>query len=267
VISFPVLGFTLVLMAVVMSTAWVVQRAVGNSGWIDAFWTFGTGAAGIVAALIPFAGAEGPSARQLLAAAVVLLWAVRLGGYITLRVATSAEDARYARLRNEWGADYQRKLYLFVLPQAGASALLCVSIMAAASRPVGGLEGRDIIAAAILLVAISGEGLADAQLAAFKRAGPPKGSVCDKGLWAWSRHPNYFFEWFGWLAWPVMGLDPSRPVSWLTLIAPLAMFGVLRFLTGVPPLEEIMLASRGDTYRAYQARTSAFLPMPPKSGA
>ncbi len=266
-ISLPVLGLTLLLMAVVMNVAWAFQRQVGNSGWIDVFWTFGTGAAGIIAALFPFAGDGAPSTRQLLAAAIILIWALRLGGYIARRVATSAEDARYARFRTVWGEGYQRTLYLFVMPQAAITAVLCASIASAANRPVAGLDGRDIAAAAILLIAIAGEGLADAQLAAFKKAGPPKGSVCDRGLWAWSRHPNYFFEWTLWLAWPVMGLDLTRPVSWLTLVAPIAMFGVLRFLTGVPPLEETMLASRGDTYRAYQARTSAFFPLPPKSGA
>ena len=266
-VSLPVLGLTLAWMTVVMNAAWVTQRAAGNSGWIDVFWTFGTGAAGMMAALAPFAGAEGPSARQLLAAGIILVWALRLGGYIAHRVAVSAEDARYTRYRVVWGESYQRTLYLFVLPQAAISALLCASIMAAASRPVAGLDLRDILAAVILLVAIAGEGLADAQMAAFKRRGPPKGSVCSKGLWAWSRHPNYFFEWFGWLAWPVMGLDPGRPVTWLTLIAPAAMFGVLRFLTGVPPLEETMIASRGDAYRTYQATTSAFFPLPPKQGA
>jgi len=198
---------------------------------------------------------------------IILIWAVRLGGYIARRVAGGAEDARYAHFRGEWGAAYQRTLYLFVMPQAAISAGLCVSIMIAAARPAPGLDLRDCLAIAILIVAIAGEALADGQLAAFKKADPKKGAVCDVGLWAWSRHPNYFFEWAGWLAWPVMGLDPARPVTWLTLIAPAAMFGVLRFLTGVPPLEETMIASRGQTYRAYQAKTSAFFPLPPKHGA
>jgi steroid 5-alpha reductase family enzyme len=266
-LSLPILGLALVLMALAMNAAWAFQRRVGNSGWIDVFWTFGTGVAGVLAALFPFAGAAAPSARQMLAAGIILIWALRLGGYIARRVATSDEDARYARFRKIWGEGYQRTLYLFVMPQAAISALLCASIMIAAHRPLAGLDARDLAAAAILLIAIAGEGLADAQMAAFKKSAPPKGSVCDRGLWAWSRHPNYFFEWTLWLAWPVMGLDPARPVTWLTLIAPVAMFGVLRFLTGVPPLEETMIASRGDAYRAYQARTSAFFPLPPRHGA
>ena len=261
-----VIALTLLLMAAVMNAAWLFQRAAGNSGWIDVFWTFGTGAAGMLAALLPFAGETGPSVRQIIAAAIIALWALRLGGYIGARVAKSDEDARYARFRKEWGDGYQRTLYLFVMPQAAISAALCVSILIAA-QTTAPLGPRDFAAAAILLLAIGGEALADAQMAAFKRGGAPKGSVCDKGLWAWSRHPNYFFEWTGWLAWPVMGLDVTQPVTWLTLIAPAAMYGVLRFLTGVPPLEATMLESRGAAYRAYQARTSAFIPLPPKTGA
>ncbi len=261
-----VLFLCLFLMAGVMNLAWLYQKAAGNSGWIDVYWTFGTGAAGMLAALWPLAGEGAPAWRQALAAAIILVWALRLGGYITRRVATSAEDARYAHFRQDWGARYQRTLYAFVMPQALISTLLCVSIMIAARRPVSGLDVRDLLAAAILLAAIGGEAVADAQLARFKQTSTRKGAICASGLWAWSRHPNYFFEWLGWLAWPVMGLDPTAPLTWLTLLAPAAMFGVLRFLTGVPPLEETMIASRGEAYRAYQARTSAFFLMPPKQG-
>ena len=99
----------------------------------------------------------------------------------------------------------------------------------------------------------------------FRRDPASKGRVCEIGLWAWSRHPNYFFEWFGWLAYPVIALDPARPLTWLSLTAPLVMFLLLTRVSGVPPLEEAMIRSRGDAYRAYQARVSAFFPLPPKS--
>lgn len=263
-LSLTVLALILAAMAMVMNLAWLVQWRAGNSGWIDVFWTFGTGAVGAVAALFPFAGDGAPSARQALAALIISVWAIRLGAYVAHRVATSAEDTRYARFRTEWGGAYQRTLYLFIMPQALITTLLCVSIMVAANRAPAGLDVRDYLAFGVLLVAIAGESLADAQLARFKKTNTKKGAICDVGLWGWSRHPNYFFEWFGWLAWPVMAFNPAAPITWLTLIAPLAMYGVLRFLTGVPPLEETMLKSRGKAFVAYQARTSAFLPLPPR---
>jgi steroid 5-alpha reductase family enzyme len=254
-------------MLAAMSAAWAYQRAVGNSGWIDVFWTFNSGIAGAVAALVPAAAAHGPNPRQWLVAALVAVWAIRLGGYIALRVARSEEDTRYQHFRRQWGARYQSTLYLFVLPQALITGLLCVSIQTAAQRANLDLGLRDALGAAILVIAIAGEALADRQLARFKAQNRKKGAICDAGLWRWSRHPNYFFEWFGWLAYAAIALDPAAPVTWLTLAAPAAMYLVLRYATGVKPLEETMIASRGDAYRAYQARTSAFIPLPPRSGA
>lgn len=254
----------LVFMIVVMNAAWATQRAVKNSGWIDVFWTYGTGIAGAVAALWPMPDTAWPFPRQLLVAMVVIVWAARLGTYVMLRVMNSSEDARYVRFKKDWGKGYQKKLYWFVLPQALITALLTISIMGAAWRGSQALDWRDFAGVAILLIAIGGESLADKQLAAFKRANTEKGAINDKGLWGWSRHPNYFFEWFGWLAYPAIAFDPGSPMTWLTWLAPVAMFGVLRFMTGVPPLEASMIASRGDAYRQYQARTSAFFPLPPK---
>ena len=96
-----------------------------------------------------------------------------------------------------------------------------------------------------------------------------QGRVCDVGLWRWSRHPNYFFEWFGWLAYPVIALSIDHPLSypwgWATLLAPVFMYWILVHVTGIPPLETQMLRSRGDRYRHYQSRTSAFFPLPPQA--
>jgi steroid 5-alpha reductase family enzyme len=265
-VSGPLLGIVLGVMAVVMTAAWATQRAANNSGWIDVFWTYGTGAAGVTAALWPFSG--DPTLRQMMVAALVAVWAIRLGTYILRRVATShQEDARYAKFKAEWGDKYQSKIYWLILPQALITTIMMVSVELAANRPVSGLDGRDLLGCAILVIAIGGESLADAQLARFKKANRHKGAICQAGLWSWSRHPNYFFEWFGWLAYPVIALNLASPVTVLTLAAPAMMFVVLRFITGVPPLEDTMLQSRGDAFRAYQHRTSAFIPLPPHKGA
>jgi steroid 5-alpha reductase family enzyme len=260
-VSLPLLAGILVVMGLVMTGAWAAQKAAGNSGWIDVFWTYGTGAAGVAAALWPFQGPLTP--RQMLVAALVAIWALRLGTYILRRVTTShEEDARYAKFKREWGVHYQTKIYGLILPQALITTIMMVSVEAAANRPVAGLDARDLLGAAILAIAIGGESLADWQLSRFKKTNTKKGAICDVGLWGWSRHPNYFFEWVGWLAYPVIALNLSAPVTLLTLLAPATMFIVLRFITGVPPLEDTMLQSRGDAFRAYQNRTSAFIPLP-----
>ena len=126
----------------------------------------------------------------------------------------------------------------------------------------GGWRAQDYLGALILLTGIAGEALADAQLKAFRTDPANKGKVCDVGLWAWSRHPNYFFEWFGWLAYPVIAISAGYGWGWFALLGPVFMYWILVHVTGIPPLEEQMLRSRGDAYRAYQSRTRKFFPLP-----
>jgi len=128
------------------------------------------------------------------------------------------------------------------------------------------LSIADGLGALILAIAIAGEGIADAQLRQFKSLAANRGRVCDVGLWRWSRHPNYFFEWLVWLAYPVIAIDLTGAYAWgwLALLAPAFMYWLLVYVSGIPPLEAAMLRSRGQLYKAYQARTHAFIPMPPR---
>jgi steroid 5-alpha reductase family enzyme len=252
-------------MTVVMVCAWGYGLARGNGGWTDVFWTFGTGIALAAAALFPLEAGAAPQMRQWLTAGLVALWALRLGGYLAPRVAAHPEDPRYARFRADWGKDHARNMLFVTLPQAPASALLALSVLAAARTPGAALALRDVLGVAVFLIALGAEGLADAQMKLFKADPSNAGKVADVGLWGWSRHPNYFFEWLAWLAYPVIALDPARPITWLSLSAPVVMFLLLTRVSGIPPLEEAQLRSKGEAYRAYQARVSAFFPLPPKS--
>ena len=254
----------LVFMTAVMRCAWGYGLARRNGGWTDVFWTFGTGVALASAALFPLSSGAGPQPRQWLVAGLVALWALRLGSYVAARVAGHREDARYARFRQDWGQAYGRNMLFVSLPQAPAAAVLALSVVVAARTPGPGLTLRDLLGTAILIVAIGGESLADAQMKRFKARPENGGKVADAGLWGWSRHPNYFFEWLGWLAYPVIGLNPGRPVTWLSFAAPAVMFVLLTRISGIPPLEEAQLRSKGEAYRAYQRRVSAFFPLPPK---
>jgi len=249
----------LVLMTGVMTAAWAYGLKVRNAGWTDVFWTFGTGAALAGAALWPIGGG-GPEPRQWLAAGLVALWSVRLGRHLAARVAGGPEDARYAAFRQRFGEAYPVRMLGVVLAQAPAAALLALSVIAAVRRPDPGLDLRDLAAVLLFATAMAGEAVADAQLRAFKADPANRGKVMDRGLWARSRHPNYFFEWLAWLAWPVMAFDPGQPASWLTPVAPVVMYLLLNLVSGVPPLEAAMLRSRGQAFRDYQARTPAFFP-------
>jgi steroid 5-alpha reductase family enzyme len=258
-------GAAAVGLVLVMSAAWLVQKRTGQGGWADAFWSLGLGAAGVAVALYPIDGTA-PSARQYLAALLIGLWGLRLGLHIAKRAAHEGEDARYARLRQDWGDGFQAKMFGFLMIQAGAAAFLALSVMAAARNPAPGLSLQDALATVVFVGALLGEGLADHQLAAFKRNADNKGRICDVGLWSWSRHPNYFFEWLGWCAWPVFAINLSGewPWGWLALTGPAYMYWLLTKVSGVPLLEEHMQRSRPEAFAAYAARVSAFFPRPPR---
>jgi steroid 5-alpha reductase family enzyme len=251
-------------LSVLMAGAWVVQQRTGNSGWVDTIWTFSLGLVGAVSALWPIGGAA-PNARQWLVAALVAIWSLRLGLHIAVRTSGITDDPRYAAFAKEWGVASPRKMFLFLQNQGFGSIPLVFSIFVAARFPSDLLRVQDYLGVLILFAGIAGEALADAQLKRFRTDQANKGRVCDIGLWRWSRHPNYFFEWFGWLAYPVIALSPYYAWGWATLLAPAFMYWILVHVTGIPPLEEQMLRSRGERYRDYQARTSMFFLLPPQA--
>jgi len=253
-------------LSVVMMLAWAYQRRVNNAGWVDVFWTAGLGLAGVAMALAPIPGTSGPTERQVLIALMAAVWAIRLGSYLGIRVAHHAEDVRYNDFRRAWGADFQRRMFWFLQAQAAASIILAICILAAARHPATGIRLADWLGVAILAIAIGGEGIADSQLKQFKGNPANKGGVCNIGLWRWSRHPNYFFEWLVWVSYAVMAADFSGVYlwGWIALIGPVSMYYLLVYVSGIPPLETLMLKSRGDAYRRYQAVTSAFFPLPPR---
>jgi steroid 5-alpha reductase family enzyme len=260
--------FAAVFLSVAMAGAWLVARKPGQSGWTDVFWTFATGAAGVLVAVgLPSVGAlahPALPARQGLVAALAAIWALRLGLHIAARTRHHGDDPRYAALREEWGPRFPLRLFMFLQVQAAAALLLVVSIVLAAHNPAPQLGWGDALGAVILMGSIFGEGAADRQLRRFRANPANRGQVCDQGLWSLSRHPNYFFEWLGWTAYAVIALAPAAypATAWLALIGPVFMYVLLVHVSGVPPLEEHMLKSRGPEFRAYQARVSAFWPIP-----
>jgi len=264
--TLPMVGLVVAValgLAAAMALAWGVQRATGTSGWVDAIWSYATGAAGVAMAVVPLD--DGAAAwRQWLVAGVMAAWGVRLGTHIALRAAAGHEDPRYAAFRRDWGAGFQARMFRFLQLQAFAGFLLVLSVLAAARHPAPEFRIADAVALLILVVAVAGEAVADAQLRRFRADPANRGLVCEAGLWAWSRHPNYFFEWLLWCAWPVMAIGAGWEWMLLSLVAPALMYWLLVHVSGIPPLEAVMMASRGDRYRDYQRRVPAFFPRPPR---
>jgi len=252
-----------VTLALIMTGAWAVQLRTGQSGWIDTIWSFAVGVVGAAAAVAPIAGQEGLTARQMLVAACALAWSVRLGLHIMRRTLRGGDDPRYKALREEWGANFIFRLFLFLQVQAAAAFVLVICVLAAA-RNTAPLGWGDALGLAILAVAVLGEAAADAQLARFAGSPGAKGAVCEIGLWRYSRHPNYFFEWLAWLSYPVIavGLPADNHYGLIALAGPAMIYWLLVHASGIPPLEAHMLKSRGTAFADYQKRVNAFFPGP-----
>lgn len=249
-------------LCICMSFAWLIWRSTRNSGWVDTIWTFSVGAVGLAGAAMPPTGSAASGARRALVAAFALAWALRLGLHIARRTQGITDDPRYAKLLRGWGSDASRQMFFMVQKQALVSVPLSLAMVLAAANPEATLRLQDWLALLVFAVAVFGEWTADAQLHRFAADPANRGKVCDVGLWRWSRHPNYFFEWLGWLAYPLLAIG-AWEWGWVALAAPACMYWLLVHVSGVPPLEAHMLATRGDAYRDYQARTNAFFPAPP----
>uniref|UniRef100_UPI003101AC84 DUF1295 domain-containing protein n=1 Tax=Neorhizobium sp. EC2-8 TaxID=3129230 RepID=UPI003101AC84 len=253
--------FIAVWLSLAMACAWGVQRATGLSGWIDTIWSFAVGLGGIAAALFP----NGDFGRRITALVLIATWATRLASHIGIRTHSGGEDPRYAKFLEEWGDNAAWRLFLFLQIQALAAFILVLAVYLAATNDTPFPRLPDGFAMLVAIVALSGEASADRQLARFRRTPEAKTEVCQVGLWRYSRHPNYFFEWLFWCVWPIFAITASA-WTWASLLAPALMYWLLVHISGIPPLEEYMLRSRGDRFRALQERVNAFFPGPRRNG-
>jgi steroid 5-alpha reductase family enzyme len=251
-------------LSAIMTGAWQIQRSTGHTGWIDVCWTFGTGIAAALGSLAPLTSEASPDARQITVAVLIVLWSLRLGGHILARTRKVGDDPRYRELIRQWSERADLRMFLQLQSQAAVGLLLALSVSLAAHNPRPGFGISDWLGLLLLIGALAGEALSDWQLRQFKSDPGNRGLICEAGLWSLSRHPNYFFEWLCWLAYPLIAIDLAgyNPLGWLALAAPACMYWVLVHVSGIPPLEEHMLRSRGDQFRELQARTRPFLPFP-----
>lgn len=246
----------LAIAAAVMLITWIVSRQIKNSSIIDIAWVLSF----ILMAALSSLLAPGWELRRLIVFAMIAIWGLRLAIQLSIRIHKMhpKEDSRYEALRQKWGKFYAIKSLLFYLLQAIAAALLSTVFLI----PVFNIEERIFISEwvgiGVFAIAIIGETLADYQLSHFKSKAENHGQVCQDGLWNYSRHPNYFFEWVYWLSLAIFALSSTFGV--IGLIAPLAMLATLLFITGIPPSEAQSIQSKGDKYIEYQKTTSSFIP-------
>jgi steroid 5-alpha reductase family enzyme len=247
------------LASLLMIVVWVIHLPMKNAAIVDAAWALGIGLCGILYAW----QLDGWELRRLLLAAMTGFWGFRLSSHLLFnRILGHPEEGRYQELRRRWGGNMALKFFWFYQLQALTVVLLSLPFFLIARNEAAELHPLEILGGALFLLAKLGEWLADHQLNQFRLDPANKGRTCRAGLWRYSRHPNYFFEWTIWVAWACIALPASA--GWMGLLSPALILYFLLFVTGIPPTEEQSVRSRGDDYRRYQATTSAFFPWFPK---
>ncbi len=246
--------------SLMMAAVWVVAVRIRNAGIVDIAWALGFAPL----ALLYRVFGDGEPPRQNLITLMAVAWSLRLGIHLWKRVMGHhpEEDGRYRELRLAVAGRENVFFFWFFQAQALLLALLSIPLLLSNYDPRVHLGFTDFLGFALWVVAIGGESLSDHQLKRFKADPANRGRVCASGLWRYSRHPNYFFEWLVWVAFFLFALP--APWGWTTIFAPALMLFFLLRVTGIPYTEQQSLRSKGDAYRAYQRTTSAFVPWFPK---
>lgn len=239
---------------------WGIQQRTKDAGISDVGWAASLGGLAVLYAATLDAGW---APRRWLVAALAAGWAARLAWHLlTDRVLTGEEDGRWASLRRRFGDRAGIGFLGVFLLQAALAVVLSLAYLLAMRAPTAGWRAWDGLAVVLVVVSVVGETIADRQLARWRGDPANRGKTCREGLWNYSRHPNYFFEWIQWWAWPAFAA--GAPWGWTALFAPGLMLLFILKISGIPPTERRALESRGEDYRAYQRTTSAFWPRPPK---
>jgi len=248
-----------IMAACVMALLWLIHFPMRNAAIVDFGWAL---LLPTIAILYALAG-TGYAPRLWLVAGMAGVWGYRLAFYLLFtRIIGHPEEGRYVELRQSWKTNLPAKFFIFFQAQALLDVLLSLPFLLAALDPRPALGWSDFSGVAIWSVAFAGETAADAQLTAFKSNPANKGKTCRAGLWFYSRHPNYFFEWLIWVSYAIYA--SAAPWGWLGLASPALMLFFLFRITGIPATEAQALRSRGEEYRRYQETTSAFVPWFPK---
>lgn len=255
----PVMVASAAAIAAMMLALWAASLARRDASIVDLFW--GPGFA--LVAWIGFAVGDGAPARQWLSAALVSVWALRLGGYLAWRNWGRGEDPRYVAMRQNHGARFGRvSLYTVFGFQGLIMWVVSLPIQQAQAAPeptvLSWVEGAGVL---LWAVGLCFESVGDWQLARFRADPANRGHVMNRGLWSWTRHPNYFGDALVWWGLFLVAL-PTQGGAW-TLVSPAIMTFMLVRVSGVALLERDLRKSKPD-YADYTARTNAFLPWPPR---
>ena len=254
--------WNLVVVAVMMIAGWLVSLWVKNVTFVDTLWGLGF----VIIAWMTFFKADGYWLRQLLIASLTTAWGVRLSIHLAWRNWGHGEDPRYAAWREQAGDTFWLvSLYKVFLIQAAFMWVIALTVQVGQISPTPAyLTPLDFFGTLVWGIGFWFEAVADFQLAQFKADAANKGKVMRQGLWAYSRHPNYFGEFLSW--WGLYLIALSAVGSWWTVISPILITLVLLKMTGVTLMEKTIVDTRPG-YRDYIRRTNAFFPWLPRKDA
>lgn len=243
-----------------MFLLWLIHLPIRNASIVDPGWAGGLALLGVIYAAM----GDGYPVRAVLVASMASFWGLRLALFLLFtRVIGHPEEGRYVQLRREWGGNLPLKFFFFFQFQALLCVVLSAPFLLASLNRQPRLSAPEYAGAALWLVAFIGEIAADWQLHAFKSDPANRGKTCRSGLWRYSRHPNYFFEWLIWVAFALYAL--GSPYGYVALVSPALMLYFLFRVTGIPATEAQALRTKGEDYRQYQQTTSIFVPWFPRS--
>ncbi len=238
-----------------MLLLWLIHLKTGNAAVVDAGWAGGLALLGILYAV----WGGGYEVRRSIIGGMAVIWGMRLAIHLLAsRIIGHPEEGRYQELRRQWKTNIPLKFLLFYEFQALLCVVLAVPFLLASRNSQPAISGVEWAAVALWAIAIVGEAAADAQLGAFKSNPSNKGHTCTAGLWRYSRHPNYFFEWLIWMAFALFAL--ASPYGACAFLSPALILYFLLKVTGIPATEAQALRTRGEEYRRYQRTTSVFVP-------
>jgi steroid 5-alpha reductase family enzyme len=243
------------VIAALMFVLWLLHFPLRNAAIVDVGWAMGLA----LLAMIYAVHGAGYWRRTVILAPMAVIWGIRLGFYLLFtRVDGQAEEGRYGELRRKWGSNIGFKFLLLFEFQALLCGVLSLPFLLAMHDPAKGSPDFENAGAALWVVAFLGEAIADAQLARFKQDPKNKVRVCNTGLWRYSRHPNYFFEFLIWVSFALVAC--TAQYGYLAFISPALMLYLLLRVTGIPVNEEQELRNKGEAYRKYRKSTSGFIP-------
>jgi steroid 5-alpha reductase family enzyme len=253
---FTMLGASFALVMTLMIALWVLYFFQQNARLIDIGW----GAGFIITAWIFFFLGNADFLKQFTIAIMATIWAGRLTGHLYRRYQKSSyADPRYQQAIQRWrGNSPNVFIFLLLILQGVLIIILSLPFLLVAMGSNDFWSGWEAWGIVLWLIGVLGETVADLQLSKFYAEPANRVKVCRKGLWRFSRHPNYFFDSLVWIGFALFAIPSAW--GWLALISPFIMIVLFLRVTGIPLTEAESVRSKGELYQEYQRTTSPFIP-------